>query len=110
MTREALGEFEHLVLLACVHLGRDAYTVGIVQEIEARTGRSVQHSAAYVALRRLEKRGLVRSELGEPTPERGGRAKRFFRVQPEAWSALVASREALLAMWEGIDPTPGAAR
>ena len=104
MSRDALGGFEQLVLLACLRLGTAAYTVSVLEEIERRTGRSVQHSAVYVALRRMEKRGLVRSALGEPTPERGGRPKRFFEVLPAALPALVESRDALLAMWDGLDP------
>lgn len=106
MTREHLGEFEQLVLLACLRLGDSAYTVSILEEIEARTGRSVQHSAVYVALRRLEKRQLVESFLGEPTAERGGRPKRFFTVLPEATRALTESRDQLLAMWDGLQPAP----
>lgn len=103
MGRETLGEFEQLVLLACLRLGDDAYVVPIIQEIEERTGRAVTHAAVYVALRRLEKRGLVRSQLGAPTPERGGRAKRFFHVQPEARQLLREARDALLSMWDGLE-------
>jgi PadR family transcriptional regulator PadR len=102
--RDSLGTFEQLVLLACLRLKEEAYTVSIMQEIEDRTGRRSQHSAIYVALRRLERRGLVRSHLGEPTPERGGRPKRYFRATPEAGTALVAARDELLAMWEGLEP------
>ncbi len=106
MGREHLGEFEQLVLLACLHLRDDAYTVRVIEEIEARTGRRAQHSAVYVALRRLEKRGLVESRLGESTPERGGRAKRYFTVRPQAVKALEAARDALLAMWRDLEPHP----
>ncbi len=107
MTRETLGDFEQLVLLACLHLGKEAYTVSVMREVEARTGRTLTHAAVYVALKRLERRGLVTSELGEPTSARGGRPKRFFRVEPRAVPELIASRDALLAMWEGLDPATG---
>jgi len=98
-----LGEFEQLVLLAVLQLGEEAYSVPIVEEIERRTGREVTHAAVYVALRRLEDKDLVRSWMGEPTPERGGRSKRYFEVQPEAIPLLEASRDALLAMWDGLE-------
>ena len=102
MARKHLGEFEQLVLLACLRLGNRAHTVAILEEIEARTGRATKHSAVYVALRRLERRGLVHSQLGEATPERGGRPKRYFEVQPHAYEALTAAKEALLAMWQDL--------
>lgn len=103
MGRETLGEFEQLVLLACLQLGEDAYTVSIVDEIARRTGREASHSAVYVALRRLEDKGLATSSLGESTPERGGRPKRFFRAAPEALPALREARDALLSMWDGLE-------
>lgn len=103
MSQQNLGEFEQLVLLAVLRLGEEAYSVAIVEDIESRTGRSVTHAAVYVALRRMEKKGLVRSWMGEPTPERGGRAKRFFEVLPAALGPLRDSRDALLAMWEGLE-------
>lgn len=105
MGRESLGEFEQMVLLACLHLESKAYAVPIIEEIEKRTGRSASHAAVYIALRRLEKKGLVDSSLADPTPERGGRAKRFFRVAPQAVDLLRESREALLAMWKGLELT-----
>jgi DNA-binding PadR family transcriptional regulator len=105
MARESLGEFEQLVLLACLHLESNAYAVPIIEELEKRTGRIASHAAVYIALRRLEKKGLVDSYLAESTPERGGRAKRFFRVAPQAIELLRESREALLAMWQGLELT-----
>jgi DNA-binding PadR family transcriptional regulator len=99
----ALGEFEQLVLLAILHRGEEAYGVPIVEEIERRTGREVTRTAVYVALTRLEKRGLVSSRMGDPTPERGGKAKRYFRVEPEAIEKIKASKEALVQMWKGIE-------
>lgn len=103
MGRNSLGEFEQLVLLACLRLGDEAYVVPVMEEIEQRTGRSVTHAAVYVALKRLEERGLVASELGTSTPERGGRPKRFFRVAPEAVSMLSEARQAMDNMWKGVE-------
>jgi len=103
MSRKSLGEFEQLVLLAILQVGDNAYAVPIIMEIESRTGRKVSHAAAYIALRRLEAKGLVSSRLADPTPERGGRAKRYFKVVPAAVPQLRASRDALLKMWEGLE-------
>ena len=102
MGREGLGEFEHLVLLAIARLGADAYGVPIVDELERQTGRRVSRASVYVALKRLEKKGLIASMLGEPTPERGGRAKRFFQISPAAERRLQDARAALLKMWDGL--------
>ncbi len=104
MARESLGEFEQLVLLAILRLGEEAYGVPIVDEIEARTGRTVSRPAVYIALRRLGSKGLVRSTLGEPTPEQGGRAKRFYRVERAGLDRLASARRDLLNMWDGIAP------
>ena len=98
-----LGEFEQIVLLAVVHLP-DPYGVPIVDEIEQRTQRATSRSAVYVTLRRLEKKGLVASWLSESTPERGGKARRCFRVEPEGLRALQESRRVLASMWDGIEP------
>ncbi len=103
MPRQSLGEFEQLVLLACLRLGPDAYSVPIIQEIERRTGRSASHAAVYIALKRLGKKGYVSSRIGDPSPERGGRSKRYYEVLPHAIEALRASRDALLSMWEGVE-------
>lgn len=103
MARETLGEFEQLVLLACLRLGPDAYVVPIIGEIAVRTGRSASHAAVYVALKRLEKKGLVSSRMGEPVAERGGRSKRHFEVLPDAVEQLRAARDALLSMWDGVE-------
>jgi DNA-binding PadR family transcriptional regulator len=102
--RESLGEFEQLVLLAIVRLGSEVYGVPIVAEIEQRTGRSVSRAAVYVALRRLESKGLVTSRMADPTPERGGRAKRLFRIEPAGLESLRDARQALLSMWRDIEP------
>jgi len=103
MASQNLGEFEQLVLLAVLRLGEDAYSVSIVEEIQGGTGRGVTHAAVYVALRRLEEKGMVRSWMGQPTPERGGRSKRYFAVEPQALPPLREARDALLAMWDGVE-------
>ena len=100
---DALGEFEHLVLLAVVRLGTDAYGSTIRREIEQRTGRSIAIGALYTALDRLERKGYVSSRLSDPTPQRGGRAKRYFRLRPAGAAALERSRDALTRMWAGMD-------
>lgn len=102
MGRESLGEFEHLVLLAVARLGADAYGVPIVDELERQTGRRVSRASVYVALKRLEKKELIVSMLGDPTPERGGRAKRYFQISPLAERRLQDARAALLKMWAGL--------
>lgn len=104
MAKETLGEFEQMVLLAIVQLGDDVYGVPIVEEIERRTGRSVARAAVYVTLRRLEAKGLIASWMGDPTPERGGKARRFVRVEPEGRALLRESRRVMNRMWQGLDP------
>jgi PadR family transcriptional regulator, regulatory protein PadR len=102
--REHLGEFEQLVLLAILRLGEDAYGVPIKQDIEQRTGRALTVGALYRTLDRLEDKGYVTSAFSDPTAERGGRSKRYFRMRPQGLRTLRASREALAAMWEGLEP------
>jgi DNA-binding PadR family transcriptional regulator len=100
--KDYLGEFEQVVLLAVLRAGEDAYAVTIREEIARRTGRNVSRGALYITLERLEEKGYLRSRLGGATPERGGRPKRFYRVQPSGVTALEASREALERMWRGV--------
>lgn len=104
MTHQGLGEFEQLVLLAIVHLGSDAYGVPIAAEIERRTGRSVARSAVYVVLRRLEEKGFVSSWMGDPTPERGGKARRYVKLEAAGALALREARSTADRMWQGLDP------
>jgi PadR family transcriptional regulator, regulatory protein PadR len=104
MSREALGEFEHLILLAILHLGDDVYGVPIVDEIQRRTGRNVAPAAVYVTLRRLEQKGLLTSWMGESTPERGGKARRCVKVTAAGLESLRESRKVLDSMWKGLDP------
>lgn len=101
---QGLGEFEQMVLLAMLHVEGDVYGVPIVEEIERRTGRSVSRSAVYVTLRRLEKRGLVTSWMGEPTGERGGKGRRLVQVEPEGLEHLAEARRAMNRMWDDLDP------
>lgn len=101
---DTLGEFEQSVLLAVAHLGADAYGVTIRQEIERRTGREIAIGALYTALDRLERKGFVRSRMSDPTPARGGRAKRQCALRPAGVRALRQSREFLNRMWDGLEP------
>ena len=98
-----LGEFEQVVLLAVLRLGDEAYAVPILDEIAQRTGRAVSRGSVYVTLDRLETKGYLRSRLGDPTSERGGRAKRFYALRPRALEALRDSRRALIALWRGFE-------
>jgi DNA-binding PadR family transcriptional regulator len=100
-----LGEFEQLVLLACVHLGDDAYGVSVVDEIERRTGRQAVHAAVYITLRRLEAKGLLESWKGAPTAERGGKARRYVKLTKAGTAALRQSRQMFDQMWRGLDAT-----
>jgi DNA-binding PadR family transcriptional regulator len=104
VTREALGEFEQLVLLAIVQLGDGVYGVPIADEIERRTGRSVSPAAVYVTLRRLEQKGYLSSTMSDPTPERGGKARRCVTVTRSGLDSLRAARQVLDSMWKGLDP------
>jgi DNA-binding PadR family transcriptional regulator len=106
-----LGEFEHLVLLAVLRLGGDAYGMRVRREIADRTGRDVTIGAVYATLDRLAAKGLVTSELADPTPERGGRAKRLFRLTGAGIAAVNRSRQDLASMLEGLNmPLPRTAQ
>jgi DNA-binding PadR family transcriptional regulator len=104
MRNDTLGEFEQHLLLAVVHLGDQAYGVTIRQEIERRTDREIAIGALYTSLDRLEKKGYVRSRMSEPTPQRGGRSKRYFTLTSSGALALRHSRERLERMWRGLTP------
>ena len=101
---QGLGEFEQLVLLALVRLGTEAYGVSIRDEIEQRAHRNVALGAVYTTLLRLEDKGFAASRLGDPTPERGGRRKKFYRPTAAGHRALRASLEALRGMTRGLTP------
>jgi DNA-binding PadR family transcriptional regulator len=100
--RSYLGEMELMVLLAVVRLRDDAYGVPISKELLLIAKREVSMGSIYAALERLESKGFVLSSLGEPTPERGGRAKRYFHVTPKGVSALKMTRAALTRLWNEI--------
>lgn len=98
---EALGEFEHHVLLAILRRGSRSYSVDIVRELDERTGRSVGVTSIFVTLRRLEKKGLLTSEV--VSPEQGHR-RRYFSLTPAAFERLESAREAFLSLWDGVLP------
>ena len=103
MGRTDLGDMEHLVLLAILRLGQDAYGIPILDEVAARSGRAVSRATVYVALRRLEQKGLVTSRMGDSTPERGGRAKRYFKLRASGLKALRDSRAMFLNLWRDYE-------
>jgi len=98
-----LGELEQIVLLAVLRLKEDAYAIPILEQIEEQTGRKLARGALYTALDRLETKGCLRSRVGAPLPERGGRARRYFTVTPSALHALKHSRASLLRLWRGLE-------
>jgi PadR family transcriptional regulator PadR len=108
---ESLGEFEHLVLLAVLRLGEDAYGMRVRREISDRTGRDVTIGAVYATLDRLEGKGLLAAALSEPTPERGGRAKKSFHLTGSGIEAVNRSRQEMASMADGlVFPLPGRTR
>jgi DNA-binding PadR family transcriptional regulator len=102
MAASYIGEFEQIVLLAVLRLGDEAYGVPIRAEIEKRTGRHVTVGALYATLDRLESKDLVNSWFADPTPQRGGRSKRYFKLLPAGVEALSASKAMLDSMWRGV--------
>jgi PadR family transcriptional regulator PadR len=102
MTRRPLREFEQLLLAALAHLGEDAHGGSIRRLIETRTSRLVSPGAIYTACDRLERRGFLSSDLGEPTPERGGKRKRYYRLRPAGAAALRAQQAAQAGMLRGL--------
>lgn len=100
----ALGEFEQLILFALVQLEDEAYGASIGRAIEERTGRQVSAGAIYTALDRLTARGLVTAEVGEPTPERGGRRKKYYTLEPQGAVELRRSVDVIRSMSDGLLP------
>ncbi len=98
-----LGDFETLILLALIRLKDQAYGATIHREIEERTGRSVAIGAVYTGLARLQRNGHVQAFVGEPTPERGGRRKKFYRLDPAGADALTRSLATHRSMTAGIE-------
>lgn len=103
MARENLGDFEHQVLLAVLRLGGETYSVPIVEELEERAGREVAQAAVFIVLRRLEKKGLVRSRFEAQAAADTGRVRRYFKLTPAGVHKLRESRRQLVRLWEGIE-------
>jgi DNA-binding PadR family transcriptional regulator len=111
--QDHLGEFEQLALLAVLRLGDQAYGAAIQEELDRTAGRSSAISSIYITLTRLESKGMVRSELEAPDPatendgaggrSRGGKPRRYFRLEPAGIEALKTSRATLLNMWDGVE-------
>jgi DNA-binding PadR family transcriptional regulator len=102
MARQLLTDLELMLLAAILRIGDEAYGVEIAREVEETGGRRVLLGAAYAALNRLERNGLVSSRIGSPTDVRGGRAKRFFKVTPRGVEAARNTQQALVALWRGV--------
>lgn len=100
--RGYLGEFELMILLAVLHLGDEAYGVPISRELEKQRGKEVSVGSVYAALERLEAKGLIGSTLGEPTPERGGKAKRYFHVTRAGLRQVHETRRVLTNLWRTL--------
>lgn len=102
-----LSVYELMALFAILRLGKDAYGVPISQEIEAQSGRSVALSGVYAALERLERKGFVIAQLGEVTPQRGGRAKTYFRLTAKGLEEASAAKQTLVNLWQGASELKG---
>lgn len=105
--RTHIGDFELMVMLVLLRLGESAYGVPISREIERQCGREVALGSVYATLERLQEKGLVSSDLGEPTPERGGRAKRYFRLTRKGLREVRETRQALIRLWRGLPELEG---
>jgi DNA-binding PadR family transcriptional regulator len=107
--RSYLGPFELMSMLALMRPGDNAYGVPIFREIEQQCGRQVALGNVYAALERLEAKGVVASDIGESTPERGGRAKRYFRITAKGLREVREMQRALKKMWRGLPQLEGGA-
>jgi len=105
--RDQLGGFELMVILVLIRLGDNAYGVPICEELEKRTGREAAVGSVYAALERLEHKGFVTSELGEPTSERGGRAKKYFRLTARGLKEVRETQRSLVKLWQGLPELQG---
>lgn len=103
MVEQALGGFEHQVLLALIRLGGETYSVPVVHELERLLGKAPAPAAVYVTLRRLERRGLLTSVMRTPEDGVGGRERRVFRAEPEAVALLRSVRHELSVLWDGVE-------
>jgi DNA-binding PadR family transcriptional regulator len=104
MSEARLREFEELVLLAVLMAGDEAYGAALQEILAEEAHRDVSLGAIYTALDRLEKKGFVRSEMGEPTPVRGGRRRREYRLTPEGLEHVREARRIRNRMWEQVEP------
>jgi PadR family transcriptional regulator, regulatory protein PadR len=102
MAKWTLGSFEFMVMLTLIRLGENAYGVPISETIEQQTGRDISLGSVYATLDRLERKGLVSSTMGEPTQERGGRAKKYFRVTAKGLRSVRETRRVLNKLWHGL--------
>jgi DNA-binding PadR family transcriptional regulator len=103
MGKQLLGEFEHHVLLALLRQGEEGYSVPIITVLQDRTGRDVAPAAVYIALRRLEDRGLLTSHLRAAPPEDGGRERRYYSITPEGLDRMAEARASLMKLWDGLE-------
>lgn len=103
MGKKALGEFEHHVLLALLHQGDEGYSVPVVTELEEKTGRTVSPAAVYIALRRLEEKGLLVSHLRFAHPREGGRERRYYSLTAEGMLRVAEARRSFLRLWDGLE-------
>jgi len=103
MGKQLLGEFEHHVLLALLRQGDEGYSVPIIAELEEKTGREIAPAAVYIALRRLEEKGLLTSHLRSAHPSDGGRERRYYSITPEGMARTAEARKALLNLWDGLE-------
>jgi DNA-binding PadR family transcriptional regulator len=102
MAIESLGALEQLVLLTIVRLGPDSYGVTIIDELEQHSRKAVLRPSVYLALKRLEARGFIRSRMGEPEARRGGRARRHFEASAAGLKVLRESQRMLTSLWNGV--------
>src|SRR5690242_11458020 len=107
MSRESIGNFELMVLLAVLRLDEEAYGVPVADEVERALGREVAAASVYAALERLTRKGLVTFRLGESTPERGGRARKYFTVTPLGIREARVAQSALTTLWRGLPALRG---
>ena len=102
MGTKLLGEFEHHVLLALLRQGDEGYSVPIISELEEKTGVEIAPTAVYIALRRLEEKGLLTSHLRSAHPDDGGRERRYYAITPQGMVRLAEARKALVNLWDGL--------
>lgn len=108
MPKTTLGELEEQILLTLLRLEGESYAVPVAEELSKLTGRDVSPATAYMVMKRLEEQGLLESAVGTSHPDRGGRPRRFYSVVEEAAVPLLSrSREAMLALWDGLEPMLG---